>query len=237
MKWLKRGLILATAWRLFGPVIPPRWKSTQVHPWRVPARTYFVGDRELSVREAGPMDGKPVVLIHGLAGSSMAEWYKVAPILAASFRLVMIDHRSHGLSYPDRSRYEISDLADDIADIIKQLGLGPARVGRLLDGGSNRSAARPRPSRPVRPFGVGGGHVPSPPRLAGGTPSGDAHHPRMGTVDRHRHARGTRPGTYSPPERWRPSMPAGCGRRPIVGTPTPAPRPRWLSSDSTRGLG
>ena len=146
MKWLKRGLALATAWRLLGPVIPPRWKRPQVHPWRVPARTYFVGDRELSVREAGPVDGKPVVLIHGLAGSSMAEWYKVAPILAATFRLVMIDHRSHGLSYADRGRFEISDLADDIADIIKQLGLPPAGlVGYSMGGAIAQQLAHDHP--------------------------------------------------------------------------------------------
>jgi 3-oxoadipate enol-lactonase len=95
----------------------------------------FVGDRELSVREAGPVDGPPVILIHGLAGSSMAEWYKVAPLLADRFRLLMIDHRSHGLSVAERGRFEIEDVADDIGSLIEQLDAGPvAAVGYSMGG-------------------------------------------------------------------------------------------------------
>ena len=133
MKWLKRGIVAAVLWRLFGPVLPPPWRQPQQHPWRIPARTMFVGDRELSVREVG--QGPPVVLIHGLAGSSMAEWYKVAPILAGRFHLLMIDHRSHGLSVAERGRYEIGDVADDIADIIDELAVAPvALVGYSMGG-------------------------------------------------------------------------------------------------------
>lgn len=123
MRLWRWGFAAAIAWRLFGPVLPPRWRKPQEHPWRVPARTLFVGDREFSIREAGPPQGEPIVLIHGLAGSSMAEWYKVAPILAEHHRLIMIDHRSHGLSVADRGRFEIADEADDAADILRQLEL------------------------------------------------------------------------------------------------------------------
>lgn len=136
MKWIRRGLFVSIAWRLFGPVLPPRWRKPQEHPWRVPARTLFVADRELSIREAGPVDGPAIVLIHGLAGSSMAEWYKVAPILAERHRLIMIDHRSHGLSIAERGRFEITDEADDAGDILRQLGVGPAAVVGYSMGGA-----------------------------------------------------------------------------------------------------
>lgn len=143
MKW---SLAAAILWRLFGPVIPPRWRHPQQHPWQVPARTVFVGERELSVREAGRQDGPPVVLIHGLAGSSMAEWYKVAPILAKNFRLLMIDHRSHGLSDPERNRFEIDDVADDVAAIIDQLQLSPvALVGYSMGGAVAQAVAYRHP--------------------------------------------------------------------------------------------
>lgn len=95
MKLFRRFLLFLAVWRLFGPVITPRWRPNQEHPWKVPARTVFAGDLEMSVREVGPLDAPVIVLIHGLAGSSMAEWYKVAPLLADRFRVVMIDHRSH----------------------------------------------------------------------------------------------------------------------------------------------
>ena len=136
MKWFRRGLMAAVLWRLFGPILPVPWPRPQKHPWRIPARTMFAGDRELSIREVGPLDGPPLVLIHGLAGSSIAEWYKVAPLLADSFRVLMIDHRSHGLSVADRGRFEIADVADDIASILDQLDCGPVAVVGYSMGGA-----------------------------------------------------------------------------------------------------
>ena len=135
MKWFRRGLVAAVLWRLFGPVLPLPWPEPQNHPWRIPARTMFAGDRELSIREVGPVDGPPLVLLHGLAGSSMAEWYKVAPLWADRFRVLMIDHRSHGLSVADKRRFEIEDVADDIAAILDQLETGSvALVGYSMGG-------------------------------------------------------------------------------------------------------
>ena len=147
MKWLRRGLVAAVLWRLFGPVMPLPWPHPQRHPWRVPARTMFVGDRELSVREVGPVDGPPVVLIHGLAGSSMEEWYKVAPLLADRFRLLMIDHRSHGLSVADKGRFEIEDVAADIGSLIEQLDCGSvAAVGYSMGGAIAQALAYRNPA-------------------------------------------------------------------------------------------
>ncbi|MGQ0848753.1 MAG: alpha/beta fold hydrolase, partial [Actinomycetota bacterium] len=136
MKLIRRLVVPLVLWRLFGPVLPPRWRSRQVHPWKIPARTVFAGDREMSVREVGPPAGPVIVLIHGLAGSSIAEWYKVAPLLADRFRVVMIDHRSQGLSVPEPGRFEIEDEADDIAQVIDSLELEPAGVVGYSMGGA-----------------------------------------------------------------------------------------------------
>jgi 3-oxoadipate enol-lactonase len=136
VKMFFRVLVLLVLWRMFGPVIPPRWKAIQEHPWKVPARTMFAGDREISIREVGPPDAPVVILIHGLAGSSLAEWYKVAPLLADRFRVVMIDHRSHGLSAPERGRFEIEDEADDIAAVMEALGLESAKLAGYSMGGA-----------------------------------------------------------------------------------------------------
>ncbi len=136
MKLFRRFLLFLAVWRLFGPVITPRWRPNQEHPWKVPARTVFAGDLEMSVREVGPLDAPVIVLIHGLAGSSMAEWYKVAPLLADRFRVVMIDHRSHGLSVSERGRFEIEDEADDIAAVLVALGLEPDGIVGYSMGGA-----------------------------------------------------------------------------------------------------
>jgi pimeloyl-ACP methyl ester carboxylesterase len=135
MKLVCRVLAAFALWRMFGPVPAPKWRADQEHPWKVPARTVYAGDREISVREVGPTDGPVIVLIHGLAGSSMAEWYKVAPLLAARFRVVMIDHRSHGLSVHERERFEIEDEADDIAAVVQALDLEPVGIVGYSMGG------------------------------------------------------------------------------------------------------
>lgn len=136
MKWIRR---LVFAWllaRLFAPAVTPRFRPGQEHPWRVPGRTVFVGDSEFLVREAGHPDAPPVVLLHGLAGSSLAEWYRVGRLLADSHRVVMVDNRGHGLSPQSRGRFEVEDVADEVAAILAILGVGPATVVGYSMGGT-----------------------------------------------------------------------------------------------------
>lgn len=150
-KLFRRFLSAVAAWRLVAPPIRPFFRVRQEHPWRISARTVFVGDIEIAVRQVGPRDGPALVMIHGLAGSSMAEWYKVAPSLAERFRVVMIDHRSHGFSQLDRGRFEIEDLADDVAAVMDELGLESATVvGYSMGGTIAQSLARRHPRRVTR---------------------------------------------------------------------------------------
>lgn len=134
--------------RAMTPALVPRFRQPQVHPWRRPGRTVFVADREFLVREAGPEDADPIVLIHGLAGSSLGEWYRVAPGLAVSHRVILVDHRGHGLSALTRGRYEISEVADDLAGVLDQMGVGSAHiVGYSLGGTIAQAFANAYPGR------------------------------------------------------------------------------------------
>jgi pimeloyl-ACP methyl ester carboxylesterase len=159
-KWLAGVLVV----RALAPVVTPRFRQPQTHPWRQPGRTVFVADREFLVREAGPVDGPPVVLIHGLAGSSLGEWYQVAPALAETHRVILIDHRSHGLSALSRGRYEISEVADDIAGVLDQLGVARAHmVGYSLGSAIAQAFAHSFPGRVDRLILVGAfAHHPEP---------------------------------------------------------------------------
>jgi 3-oxoadipate enol-lactonase len=132
-RWFGIAVVLQ---RLFGPAPSPRFRPGQVHPWRVSGRTVFVGDNEFLVREAGPKDAPPVVLIHGLAGSSIAEWYRVGRILAADHRVILVDNRSHGLSPQSRTRFEVEDVADEVAAILDTLGIATATVVGYSMGGT-----------------------------------------------------------------------------------------------------
>lgn len=89
------------------------------------------GGVTLFVRDSGPEDAPPIILIHGWSQASLA-WAKQAP-LAEEFRLIAPDLRGHGLSdKPDAPEaYNTSQpWADDIAAIIATLALEkPALIG------------------------------------------------------------------------------------------------------------
>ncbi len=135
MKWLRLGLIGAVLWRVFGPRLQPEFQPPQEHPLRVPGHTVFVGDDEYLVREMGPDKGVPLLLIHGLAGSSLTEWFQVAPKLAVERRLIMVDNKGHGLSPKGDARYEIEEAADDIVGVLDALGVGQVDVAGYSMGG------------------------------------------------------------------------------------------------------
>jgi pimeloyl-ACP methyl ester carboxylesterase len=141
-------LLGIVAVRALAPVLTPRFRQPQVHPWRQPGRTVFVGDSEFLLREAGPVDGDPLLLIHGLAGSSLGEWYRVAPKLAEKYRVILVDHRNHGLSALSRGPFEIGDEADDIAGVLDQMGVDAVDlVGYSLGGTVAQEFANRYPGR------------------------------------------------------------------------------------------
>lgn len=148
MRWLRRLGLAAVGWRLFGPAVAPTFSPGQTHPWRIAGRTVFVGDNEFLVREAGPVHAPPVVLIHGLAGSSLAEWYRVGPLLAQSHRVILVDNRGHGLSPLSQGRFEVAEEADEIAAILDVLDVGAATVvGYSMGGTIAQSLAHRHPAR------------------------------------------------------------------------------------------
>jgi pimeloyl-ACP methyl ester carboxylesterase len=134
-KWLKRALLGALLWRMFGPRLQPDFKPPQEHPLRVPGRTVFVGDEEYLVREMGRDDGTPILLIHGLAGSSLTEWYQVAPKLATDHRVILVDHRGHGLSARSDLRFEVAEDADDLVGVLDALEVSQVDVVGYSMGG------------------------------------------------------------------------------------------------------
>lgn len=143
-------------WRLFGPEPSPRFRGVQQRPIRVPGRTVFVGQHEFFVRETGPVDGSPIVLIHGWAYDSEATWGHVVPRLGNDNRIVLIDQRNHGKSDRIRGPYDIEDVADETAALLDVLDLGPVTlVGYSMGGMVAQSIAKRHP-RHVRSLVLGG---------------------------------------------------------------------------------
>lgn len=82
------------------------------------------------VRDAGPVDGPPVVLLHGFPQNSRS-WDAVSPLLhARGYRTIAPDQRGYSPGARPRPRraYRASELTEDIVELIKVVGLGPVHL-------------------------------------------------------------------------------------------------------------
>jgi pimeloyl-ACP methyl ester carboxylesterase len=90
------------------------------------------GER-IAYRDVG--HGPPMLLIHGMAGSSQT-WRAVLPRLSAHHRVLAPDLMGHGLSAKPRGDYSLGAFAVWLRDFLDQLGIGRvALVGQSLGGG------------------------------------------------------------------------------------------------------
>ncbi|MCX4554092.1 alpha/beta hydrolase [Streptomyces sp. NBC_01387] len=84
-----------------------------------------VGDVRLAYRTWGDPFGAPVVLLHGLGGSS-ATWEATGQALGEEWRVYALDLRGHGESdWPDEYSFEL--MRDDVFGFLNELDLD--RVG------------------------------------------------------------------------------------------------------------
>lgn len=86
---------------------------------------------QLHFKELGR--GRPLVMLHGLFGS-LDNWLGVAPRLAESFHLFLVDLRNHGLS-PHDAGMNYSLMAADVAEFFDQHSLDRASVAGHSMGG------------------------------------------------------------------------------------------------------
>lgn len=74
-------------------------------------------------------EGRPLVLVHGLASNARI-WDFVAPLLTAHFRVLALDQRSHGLTDPAESGFDFATITRDLHAFIEALDLPrPLLVG------------------------------------------------------------------------------------------------------------
>jgi pimeloyl-ACP methyl ester carboxylesterase len=82
----------------------------------------IAGGIQLSVRE-WPGEGRPILLVHGLA-SNARTWDGVAPRLnAAGHRVVAVDQRGHGLSDKPETGYGFAAVTADLRALIDALAM------------------------------------------------------------------------------------------------------------------
>lgn len=108
-------------------------------PGLPPARIVAVpGHGEMFVREdhrAGPR-APTLVLVHGWVVPADVHWFTCYADLARDTNLVAVDLRGHGRGSRPPMPFRLPDAADDIAALLRHLGIGPAVVLGYSMGGA-----------------------------------------------------------------------------------------------------
>ena len=93
-------------------------------------RILDLGDVRLHVALAGPLDGPPLILLHGFP-EYWRGWFKqIGPLAQAGFRIVVPDQRGYNLSDKPKglSAYRLDVLAGDAARLMGALGYEKFRL-------------------------------------------------------------------------------------------------------------
>lgn len=105
---------------------------------------------EFLVRDDGPADGAPVVLLHGFPQDA-SSWHRVAPVLhAAGLRTLAPDQRGYspGARPRGRAAYRVGELVEDVVALLDAAAVGQAHlVGHDWGGGVAWMVAAWRPER------------------------------------------------------------------------------------------
>ena len=87
-----------------------------------------------AVHEAGPLEGRPVVLVAGL-GDDHTSWEPVLPYLTPEYRCFTFDNRGIGLSPVTPGPYSTAGLAADVHALHQALQLQPCiAIGSSMGG-------------------------------------------------------------------------------------------------------
>jgi 3-oxoadipate enol-lactonase len=101
----------------------------------------------LAHRIDGPGDA-PVLVLSNSIGSDWRMWDGLVPALTARFRVLRYDQRGHGDSEVPGGPYTVAHLADDLIELLDELGIDrPHFAGLSLGGMTGMWLAAHQPSR------------------------------------------------------------------------------------------
>jgi esterase len=83
-----------------------------------------VKGRKVHYQELNKGARQTVVLVHGMLGNLAVYYFRIAPLLAERFHVVLYDLKSHGLSEKVRDGYDLGSMSDDLFGLMDALELG-----------------------------------------------------------------------------------------------------------------
>lgn len=134
-----------------------------LHPPMPPARRIDVGEVTLSVHEAGPKDGPPVLLLHGWPELALSWAQQIKDLSEAGYRVIAPDNRGFGASDAPHAveAYHVDRLIADLEGLLDALEIEKAIfVGHDWGGILMWHAATLIPHRFVAAVGVNTPHLP-----------------------------------------------------------------------------
>jgi pimeloyl-ACP methyl ester carboxylesterase len=130
---------------------------------------------EVHLRDEGPRDGEPIVLLHG-SNADLHTWEPWVEELSKTRRVVSFDQVGHGLTGPDPEHdYSRANFTADIAEVLDALGIERAIIGGNSMGGKHAlSFAVSYPERTSGLILVDGSGAPMPDEEASGGEEDDS---------------------------------------------------------------
>ena len=111
--------------------------------------------------EAGPLDGPPVVFVHGFGGTARNFTLNIGPLAKAGFRVVAPELWGMGRSAKPRGRYSLDRWVEQLLELMDHLDIRQAYiVGHSMGGAVAVRLAHQRPERVLKlalvaPLGFG----------------------------------------------------------------------------------
>jgi pimeloyl-ACP methyl ester carboxylesterase len=127
---------LATAAACDRPSADAIAETTATATGETPARSGYVrvGDLDMYYEVHG--EGRPLVLLHGGGSTIGTTFGRVLPAFAATRQVIAIETQGHGHTADIDRPLTFEQDADDVAGLIRQLGLGPVDVFGFSNGGN-----------------------------------------------------------------------------------------------------
>lgn len=97
-----------------------------------------IDDLEMYFDDYGDPSNPTLVLLHGAgahANDPIGGWADLIPAFAATHRVVAVEHRGHGRTANPAGYMTFEQIADDVEELVAQLGLRSYDLAGISDGG------------------------------------------------------------------------------------------------------
>jgi len=94
-----------------------------------------INSQHVHIQQLNPAAPETIVLVHGMLGNLSVFYFKIAPILARHFHVVMYDLKSHGRTEKVAHGYDLESLTDDLMNLLQKLDLSSVYLAGYSFGG------------------------------------------------------------------------------------------------------